>query len=244
MGISRMTYALGEIETLCRKAARGAGHSWGVAEEAGRAARWLCAHGFKGAELIHSCLAPGDEALGVGVKLADFPCDQALPRIAAFEALLPFAAIAAQRLGKTCTLSGPMACYALAADGSVWRAPSMGSAPSFQCGAPQQASASFAKAAPPLIPRHSRRCAAWSSAPTRLQPKQVALQVPEPGFLITTKPVKIVQLHRLRQIQSKPPIIFRFDRLQYRTRSYPTTHKAQKKSCGHAPPKAHLCVSW
>ncbi|HAV08825.1 MAG TPA: hypothetical protein DEF12_15325 [Rhodobacteraceae bacterium] len=134
MGISRMTYALGEIETLCRKAARGAGHSWGVAEEAGRAARWLCAHGFKGAELIHSCLAPGDEALGVGVKLADFPCDQALPRIAAFEALLPFAAIAAQRLGKTCTLSGPMACYALAADGSVWRAPSMGSAPSFQCG--------------------------------------------------------------------------------------------------------------
>jgi hypothetical protein len=38
-----------EIETLCLKAARGAGMSWGLAEEAGFAAAWLAARGVDGA---------------------------------------------------------------------------------------------------------------------------------------------------------------------------------------------------
>lgn len=38
-----------EIETLCLKAARGAGMSWGLAEEAGFAAGWLAACGVDGA---------------------------------------------------------------------------------------------------------------------------------------------------------------------------------------------------
>lgn len=38
-----------EIETLCLKAARGAGLSWGLAEEAGFAAGWLAARGIDGA---------------------------------------------------------------------------------------------------------------------------------------------------------------------------------------------------
>lgn len=38
-----------EIETLCLKAARGAGMSWGLAEEAGFAAGWLAARGIDGA---------------------------------------------------------------------------------------------------------------------------------------------------------------------------------------------------
>ncbi len=38
-----------EIETLCLKAARGAGMSWGLAEEAGFAAGWLAASGIDGA---------------------------------------------------------------------------------------------------------------------------------------------------------------------------------------------------
>lgn len=37
-----------EIEALCQKAARGAGLSWGLAEEAGYAARWLHARGLDG----------------------------------------------------------------------------------------------------------------------------------------------------------------------------------------------------
>ncbi len=43
-------YALIEIETHCRKAARGAGYEWGEAEEMAKAVRWLCAHGVNGAE--------------------------------------------------------------------------------------------------------------------------------------------------------------------------------------------------
>jgi hypothetical protein len=37
-----------EVEALCMKAARGAGMEWGVAEEAGMAARWLAARGMDG----------------------------------------------------------------------------------------------------------------------------------------------------------------------------------------------------
>ncbi len=43
-------YALIEIETHCRKAARGAGYHWGEAEEMAKAVRWLCANGVNGAE--------------------------------------------------------------------------------------------------------------------------------------------------------------------------------------------------
>ncbi|MEO9904065.1 MULTISPECIES: DUF3726 domain-containing protein [Alphaproteobacteria] len=37
-----MTYSLNEAEATARKAARGAGYGWGLAEEAGKAVRWLC----------------------------------------------------------------------------------------------------------------------------------------------------------------------------------------------------------
>ncbi len=41
-----MLCSLNEIEAQLRKAARGAGLSWGLAEEAGKAARWLAMHGI------------------------------------------------------------------------------------------------------------------------------------------------------------------------------------------------------
>jgi len=47
-----MTLSLNEIESLARKAARGAGLDWGLAEEAGKATRWLCAAGWPGAEIL------------------------------------------------------------------------------------------------------------------------------------------------------------------------------------------------
>ncbi len=43
-----MSYSLNEVEVLARKAARGAGYSWGMASNAGRATRWLCWHGLDG----------------------------------------------------------------------------------------------------------------------------------------------------------------------------------------------------
>ncbi|MEM7491496.1 MAG: DUF3726 domain-containing protein [Pseudomonadota bacterium] len=50
----------GEIEALCRKAARGAGMTWGLAEEAGRAVRWLEGWGLAGADALAEVLAAPD----------------------------------------------------------------------------------------------------------------------------------------------------------------------------------------
>jgi hypothetical protein len=48
----RARISLAEVEAVCAKAARGAGLSWGLAEEAGAAARWLAAQGLPGPELL------------------------------------------------------------------------------------------------------------------------------------------------------------------------------------------------
>ncbi|MGI9482239.1 MAG: DUF3726 domain-containing protein [Hyphomicrobiales bacterium] len=42
--------SIGEVEGLVLKACRGSGMDWGLAEEAGRAAGWLAAHGLPGLE--------------------------------------------------------------------------------------------------------------------------------------------------------------------------------------------------
>lgn len=47
-----MSHSLGELEALCRKAARGAGLPWGAAEEAGQAVRRLAAFDLPGAEQL------------------------------------------------------------------------------------------------------------------------------------------------------------------------------------------------
>lgn len=52
-----MTWSLNEIEALSRKAARGAGYSWGLADEAGRAVRWLEARGEPGATALLELLS-------------------------------------------------------------------------------------------------------------------------------------------------------------------------------------------
>ena len=43
-----MNYSLNEIEAMVKKAARGAGLSWGLCEEAGKAVRWLESHQLPG----------------------------------------------------------------------------------------------------------------------------------------------------------------------------------------------------
>jgi len=47
-----MTWSLNEIDALARKAARGAGYSWGLAEDTGRAVRWLEARNLSGAAAL------------------------------------------------------------------------------------------------------------------------------------------------------------------------------------------------
>ncbi len=51
-----MSWSLAETRTLATKAARGAGFSWGLAEEAGFAVRWLQSHGAPGVEALAELL--------------------------------------------------------------------------------------------------------------------------------------------------------------------------------------------
>ena len=49
-------YSLGEIEALCIKASRGAGLSWGLAEEAGLIARHLSEVNLPGSDSVYTNL--------------------------------------------------------------------------------------------------------------------------------------------------------------------------------------------
>ena len=43
-----MNYSLNAVESTAKRAARGAGYPWGLAEEAGKATRWLSHQGLEG----------------------------------------------------------------------------------------------------------------------------------------------------------------------------------------------------
>ncbi len=55
-----MNLSLNEVEVMGKRAARGAGYSWGMAEEAGRAVHWLCASGIDGVSVLASVLVHAD----------------------------------------------------------------------------------------------------------------------------------------------------------------------------------------
>ncbi|MCT4556297.1 MAG: DUF3726 domain-containing protein [Pelagimonas sp.] len=103
-----MRFAMNEIEAMAKRAARGAGYSWGLAEEAGQAARWLCAQGLDGGAILSAALSepPGpDSSLQQGAGLSDrayllrsAPLDMRI--IAQPMLLLPFAAMAARQIGQ------------------------------------------------------------------------------------------------------------------------------------------------
>jgi hypothetical protein len=57
-----MSFSLNEITATCKRAARGAGLSWGLAEEAGYAANWLTSHSLPGPEILAAHLSQIDGA--------------------------------------------------------------------------------------------------------------------------------------------------------------------------------------
>ena len=57
-----MSFALNEVDAIAKKATRGAGYSWGMAEEAGKATRWLCANGIDGSRALLSVLTVADNS--------------------------------------------------------------------------------------------------------------------------------------------------------------------------------------
>jgi hypothetical protein len=52
--------SLNEVEAYARRGARGAGMAWGLAEEAGKAARWLSARRLPGVDLLLRLLTAND----------------------------------------------------------------------------------------------------------------------------------------------------------------------------------------
>ena len=121
-----MSFSLNEVEAMAKKAARGAGYPWGLAEEASKAARWLCAHDIDGVAVLAAVLARRegcgaarqsqcgtciDCPLAAGVSIAD-RASQLETQAMIFDVapvpvfLLPFAAVAARRLGTNVTVHG------------------------------------------------------------------------------------------------------------------------------------------
>ncbi len=134
-----MTHSLNETEALCRKAARGAGYSWGLAEDAGRAVRWLEARSLPGAAGLAAWLGHRDGGapriakgqwrgeggrlcpLITGAALSDRAESLDLPlAIAPLPhplLLVPFAALAAAQTDSTLRLAWPGARIDLGAQG-------------------------------------------------------------------------------------------------------------------------------
>ena len=118
-----MNLSMTELESLSKRAARGAGYDWGLAEEAGNAVRWLSERGLDGPGALLAALEAKDAGrlfapeeglsvwgnpagdlcpLLVGAGLADFApvTNMALQYVAAPLLILPFEArLAARGLG-------------------------------------------------------------------------------------------------------------------------------------------------
>jgi hypothetical protein len=118
-----VSLALSELRSLITKAARGAGLSWGLAEEAGWAAEWLSRRGMPAADWATLWLAArleGDVTpVEIGASLADeFASDPAMQDIALPDGLvapgylLPFLHRIAQA-GTPVSIASPLGQVAL-----------------------------------------------------------------------------------------------------------------------------------
>ncbi|WP_422041476.1 DUF3726 domain-containing protein [Roseibium sp.] len=144
-----MKRSLNEIEATAKRAARGAGYSWGLAEEASKATRWLCQNGHDGVAALavlldkdlagsgdHRPHAAGETWRGArdlcplmtGAFLSD--CARRLrtapvemERVAVPLFILPFAANAAAEL--TCCLTVEMDGHVAETDGDILLCPDM-----------------------------------------------------------------------------------------------------------------------
>lgn len=108
-----MSYSMSEVETHCRKAARGAGLSWGEAEEVGQAVRRLSAAGLAGAEALLAYLTAREAGAvqdsACPIKLGCRLIDGATPSLKDCHTpilLLPFVSSLAQDHGTALALQG------------------------------------------------------------------------------------------------------------------------------------------
>lgn len=137
-----LTVSLNEVEATAKKAARGAGFTWGMAEEAAKATRWLCGNGVDGCAELSRLLSikerniertPIREAgvweaasgplcpINVGACMADQAHELSaegwqVNDVACPAFLMPFAADIAVKAGKTVAMVGQE--FTLVTDGN------------------------------------------------------------------------------------------------------------------------------
>lgn len=109
-----MSFALNEVEAMAKRATRGAGYPWGLAEEASKATRWLCAQGLDGCAVLAGVLTRDEATRGCSLTEGATLSDQAsllaggaktMTNLAYPAMILPFARLAARQIGKTVTVS-------------------------------------------------------------------------------------------------------------------------------------------
>ncbi|SLN42512.1 hypothetical protein TRL7639_02183 [Falsiruegeria litorea R37] len=64
-----MSYSLNEVEVTAKRATRGAGFTWGLAEDTAKAIRWLCAHDLDGVGFLAGLLEQSDRDVHAPVSL-------------------------------------------------------------------------------------------------------------------------------------------------------------------------------
>ena len=127
-----LTFSLNEVEVTAKKAARGSGFTWGMAEEAGKATRWLCGKGVNGCAELSRLLSIAERNIertpileaGIWKSVASSLCpisvgacmaDQAheldaqgwqVNDVACPAFLMPFAAEIAAKTGQTVDVTG------------------------------------------------------------------------------------------------------------------------------------------
>lgn len=114
--------SLAEIDAMGRKAARGAGLAWGLAEEAGRAARWLAAHGQPGPEALLAALEAMEGDPPAHAPDADWRAAAALCPVRTGAAFCDRMALGPVRLGPMIEplLLVPFLCRAARASGAAF----------------------------------------------------------------------------------------------------------------------------
>lgn len=137
-GAARLS--LSEVEALCLKAARGAGMTWGLAEEAGFAARWLYRRGLDGPGALLARLEAGTQPsrcvrtpegllrsddggilcpIAAGAALSDFAGAGSAAPVAAPLLVLPFVHLIARAAGATMALTWNEGSVEVAPDGAL-----------------------------------------------------------------------------------------------------------------------------
>ncbi|WP_299355991.1 DUF3726 domain-containing protein [uncultured Shimia sp.] len=103
-----MSFSLNEVEATAKRAARGAEYSWGMAEEAAKAVRWLCANDMDGVHELAKLLERDAEdqaacPLRIGTQITDNAANLTqgsmdFPEVARPALVLPFLAFAARQV--------------------------------------------------------------------------------------------------------------------------------------------------